>query len=60
MGLVCKWRFSFHEFYNLFHLICYFFFFFVNSLLFLYFFYIAMTFTRGDFYFIKLIFTTLF
>ena len=32
----------------------------VKTLLFLYFFYIAMTFTRGDFYFIKLIFTTFF
>ena len=55
MGLVCKRRFSFHEFYN---------FFLFNLLTFIFllivFFFLYLTFTRGDFYFIKLIFTAFF
>ena len=55
MGLVCKRRFSFHEFYN---------FFLFNLLTFIFllivFFFLYLTSTRGDFYFIKLIFTAFF
>ena len=55
MGLVCKRRFSFHEFYN---------FFLFNLLTFIFllivFFFLYLKFTRGDFYFIKLIFTAFF
>ena len=55
MGLVCKRRFSVHEFYN---------FFLFNLLTFIFlvivFFFLYLTFIRGDFYFIKLIFTAFF
>ena len=55
MGLVCKRGFSFHEFYN---------FFLFNLLTFIFllivFFFLYLTSTRGDFYFIKLIFTAFF
>ena len=61
MGLVCKWTFSFHEFYNFFLFNLLIFILFLLILFFFHtFFYRPMKFTRGDFYFIKLIFTTFF
>ena len=58
MGLVCKWRFSFRlQFFPIYNINFYIL---LILLFFLYFCCISMTFTRGDFYFIELIFYNFF
>ena len=57
---VCMHRFSFHEFYNFFYLICYFFVVVILLSFYTFFMHVPMTFTQGDFYFIKLIFWNFF